>query len=333
MASEIKPIYGTERIKLAEVIPLQTPFSMFVFPTTYCNFKCVYCAHSLGRIEMKEKYGFTPETMSLNTYDKIIEQIKKFPNKLKMLSLTGQGEPLMNKNLPLMVKKAKEANIAERIEIITNAALLTKDMADGLIDAGLDTLRVSLQGLSTEKYKEICGVAINFEEFMENIRYFYKHKKTTQFFVKIMDVSLEKGEEDKFYQLFDDCTDRMYIEKMLPAYDGVSLTQDMKVEYDRYGRKHEKRKVCPLPFFMLGIFPNGDVEPCDTIYKPVVLGNVNNGSLLDMWNGEKIKKFWKMQLQERRGENQKCAVCCAPDDVSHPEDILDDDIDKIMKRL
>jgi len=48
--------------------------------------------------------------------------------------------------------------------------------------------------------------------------------------------------------------------------------QNMKVEYDRYGRKHEKRNVCPLPFYMLGIFPNGDVEPCDTIYKPIVLG-------------------------------------------------------------
>jgi len=31
MASEIKPIYGTERIKLSKVIPLKTPFSIFVF--------------------------------------------------------------------------------------------------------------------------------------------------------------------------------------------------------------------------------------------------------------------------------------------------------------
>jgi len=108
---------------------------------------------------------------------------------------------------------------------------------------------------------------------MDNIRYFYAHKNNTNLFVKIMDVCLEEGEEEKFYRLFEDCSDRMYIEKMLPAYDGVEITKNMKVEYDRYGRKHEKRNVCPLPFYMLGIFPNGDVEPCDTIYKPIVLGN------------------------------------------------------------
>lgn len=333
MVSEIKPIYGTDRIKLAEVLPLSTPYSAFVFPTTYCNFKCIYCAHSLGHKAMKEKYNFEPEHMSMDTYKKIIKQLKEFPNKLKMLSLTGQGEPLLNPNIALMVKLAKEAGIAERVEFITNASLLDKNVADALIDAGLDTIRISLQGLSASKYKEICGAKLDFEIFMENIRYFYKHKKNTNLFVKIMDVSLTNGEEEKFYKLFGDCTDRMYIEKMLPAYDGVELTKDMNVEYDRYGRVNKKRKVCPLPFYMFGIFPNGDVEPCDTIYKPTVLGNVHQDTLLAMWKGDKLKEFWKMQLNGDRYNNSRCANCCAPDDVAHPEDCLDEVATVLLSRL
>ena len=47
MASEIKPIYGTERVHLADVVPLAAPYSAFVFQTTYCNFKCEYCGHSI----------------------------------------------------------------------------------------------------------------------------------------------------------------------------------------------------------------------------------------------------------------------------------------------
>ncbi|MBU3176434.1 radical SAM protein [Clostridium estertheticum] len=330
MVSEIKPIYGNDRIKLAESIPLSTPFSMFVFPTTYCNFKCIYCGHSLGHSKMKEKYDFVPQNMSIETYKEIIEQIKEFPDKLKMLSLTGQGEPLINKELPLMVKLAKEANIAERIEIITNASLLTKEMSDALIEAGIDTVRVSLQGLSADKYKKICGASIDFEQFMKNIKYFYSRKKTTNFFVKIMDVCLDVGEEKKFYELFGDCTDRMYIEKMLPAYEGVDITKDMSVEYDRYGRKNKKRIVCPLPFYMLGIFPNGDVEPCDTIYKPTVLGNVREDKLINMWNGKSLREFRQIQLKGERCGNKRCSTCCAPDDVSHPEDILDDDSEKLL---
>jgi len=65
-----------------------------------------------------------------------------------------------------------------------------------------------------------------------------------------------EGEEEKFYRLLKMLRQNVY-RKMLPAYDGVEITKNMKVEYDRYGRKHEKRNVCPLPFYMLGIFPNG----------------------------------------------------------------------------
>lgn len=336
MVAEIKPICGLERTKLAEVVPLDTPFTAFVFPTTFCNFKCIYCAHSLGDEGMKEKYNFVKENMSMETFENIINQFKQFPRKLKMLSLTGQGEPFFNKNIAKMVKMAKDADIAERVEIISNAGLLTKELADDLVAAGLDTLRISMQGLNSEKYKEICGADIDFDKFMENIRYLYANKKNTNLFVKIMDVALDEGEEEKFYELFGNCSDRMYVEKMLPVYSGVAVTDGIEQNKDRYGRQIEQRKVCPLPFFMLGIFPNGDVEPCDGIYKPVVLGNVNETTLLQMWQGKKLKEFWKMQLnlsKDGKNQNPKCANCCASNDVAHPEDVLDNDAEKILAKL
>lgn len=333
MTAQIKPICGLERVKLADAVPLRTPFSLFVFPTTYCNFKCNYCGHSLGLFKMKEKYDFKPENMSLELYKKIIDQIKMFPDKLKMLSLTGHGEPLLNKELPKMIELAKQANITERIEIITNASLLSNEMSRRLITSGLDTIRISLQGLSSEKYQEVSGCQLDFDKFVNNIKYFYQNKKQCNVYIKIMDVALKEGDVDKFYNLFSDICDRMYIEKCKPVYDGVHYSGDLLVKSDRYGRVHEKRDVCPLPFFMLGIFPNGDVEPCDTIYKPVVLGNITEDTLYNMWNGEKLKEFQIMHLEKQRGNNSKCAVCCAPDDVAHPEDNLDDSTEDIISRL
>ena len=272
--------------------------------------------------------------MTMETYVKTIDQLAEFPNKLKMLSLTGQGEPLLNPHIADMVHIAKEKNVAERIEIISNASLLRPALADALIDAGLDTLRVSLQGLSSKKYEDICRAKVDFDEFVENIRYFYAHKKQTNLFLKVMDVALDEGEEEQFYRLFGDCTDRMYIEHMLPAYDGVEMTKDMVIETDRNGVKTDRiYQVCPLAFYMLGVFPNGDVEPCDTIYKPIVLGNVHHGRILDMWHGEKMHEFWRMQLEGRRSENIRCANCCAPNDVAHPEDHLDDAAQEILSRL
>ena len=47
--AERKPFSGVDdRVKLAEVIPLETPFTLNIFPSNICNFKCKYCEHSLG---------------------------------------------------------------------------------------------------------------------------------------------------------------------------------------------------------------------------------------------------------------------------------------------
>ena len=44
--AEIKPSYDTKRQKLSEIIPLDSPLSMYIEPTRTCNFKCFYCMHS-----------------------------------------------------------------------------------------------------------------------------------------------------------------------------------------------------------------------------------------------------------------------------------------------
>ncbi|MBU1052816.1 MAG: radical SAM protein [Proteobacteria bacterium] len=331
--SEIKPIYDVNRVKLANVVPLNIPFSIYLSPTSVCNFKCIYCAHSLELSEMKKRYGFVKETMTLDTYKKAFEQLSRFPSKIKLLSLTGHGEPLLNKNIAKMVEIAKESKAFERVEIITNGSLLSKGMSDDLISSGIDAVKISIQGISSFKYQEISKTNIDFKKFMDNINYFYKNKEDTKLFVKILDIALEKDEEEKFYNLFSGCSDRMFIEKVQKTYDGVKATDSLDINYDRQGRVIEKRKVCPLAFFMLGILPNGDVKPCDSVYVPVVLGNVNSDRITDIWQSEKHLDFWRLQLTKKRYTNAHCKVCCAPDDVSQPEDVLDEDADIILERL
>lgn len=282
---------------------------------------------------MKEEYDFEPEQMSLATFKTVVDQMKEFPERFKVLSLTGHGEPLMNPQLPEMIAYAKENNIAERIEFITNASLLTPKRSDRLIAAGLDCLRISMQGLSAAKYAHICRYQINFDHLMENISYFFNNKQQCKLYVKIMDVALEAGEENKFYELFGHISDRMFIEQCRPVYSGVEMTRDIETTADRYGHEHPPRMVCPLCFYMMGVLPNGDVKPCDAIYKPVILGNIYHQKLLAMWQGKELREFRTRQLLKKRCENKSCGVCCAPDDVSHPEDALDEQATRILERL
>lgn len=326
--SKIEPISGhNDRVELKKVLPISTPFTLNVFPINACNFKCNYCAQSLGISGMKRYNNFdSSEKMTIETFEKIIEQSKKFDKPYKLLSLMGHGEPLLNKELPKMIKLAKNNNIAQRIEIITNGALLDNDLSDALIDAGVTNIRVSLQGLSSEQYKQTSNVNIDFDKFLQNLEYFYNkgQEKNSHLFVKIMDCSLQDGEEENFYEIFDKISSRMYIEKVKPIYEGVKFTKGKTdLSTNRYGDIHEPRLVCPLAFFSLAVWPNGDIAPCDAIYKPITLGNVNTDDLSQVFNGTQNNIFRFKLLKGKKNNMEGCKVCCAPDDVSHQKDELD----------
>lgn len=332
--SVIKPFTGVDdRLKLSQVIPLDTPFTLNIFPSNCCNFKCLYCVQSLDQETLASKYDFKRDTMSLDIFKKIVIQAKMFARKNKLISFMGQGEPLLNPNLTEMVRITKDANIADRVDIVTNASLLTHQKSDKLIEAGLDVFRISIQGMTSEKYKSVSQVDINYEKFISKIEYFYKKSRNKcKLYVKIMDTSLDKGQKDLFYKTFDKITDRMFIEEIKPVYDGVDYERfEISLRTDRRGLEHEKRYVCPQPFYVLTIWPNGDVIPCSAIHKVNYLGNVNTENLLNMWNSKSLRAFQIMQLKKLRNKHKQCGLCCAPDDCTHPEDVLDEDAESLLE--
>lgn len=326
--SEKKPFTGVDdRVRLAEVVPLDTPFTLNIFPSNLCNFRCSYCAQSRGAQSMLQEYGVRCELMSMDVVEHIAEQILQFPGKIKLVSMMGHGEPLCNKNLPAMIKllKSKAGHKIGRIDVITNASLLTQAYSKALIDAGLDVLRVSLQGITSESYFQTCGVKLDFDEFYQNLAWFYEHKEQCKVYVKTMDVSLKAGTEEKFYQMFSGISDRMFIDKVRPVYDTVGYSEEQSdLSVDRYGNSHAHRKVCPQPFYMLSVWPDGMVTPCDALYHANPLGNVKDSTLVQMWNAPEHKAFCHMQLSGLRDQHLACSRCCAPDDVAHESDVLDD---------
>lgn len=135
--------------------------------------------------------------MEYGLYEKCIDDLAQFPEKVKTLRFVGMGEPLLHKDITKMIKRAKEARIANTIELLTNGSLLTHRMSDELIAAGLDRLVISLQGTSAGKYRDISGIELDFQEFVENIRYFYEHKTDTQMYLKIVDIALTAKKTEK----------------------------------------------------------------------------------------------------------------------------------------
>ena len=67
-------IYSSEKVKLEDVTPLKTPFSVHIDVCSYCNFKCSFCfqADVLG----KKKKNFPHGTMKMDLFQKNLMKLK-----------------------------------------------------------------------------------------------------------------------------------------------------------------------------------------------------------------------------------------------------------------
>lgn len=149
--SEYKSWRNTERVWLKDVVPLDTPFNLHLDISAVCNARCVYCGQS-------KTPGKT--MMSMELFERAIEQAKAFPQKLKVLDLYYTGESLCNPLFPEMVAKAHDASVAEKIGFTTNGILFTKEKIDDIIAGGINEIRISIQGLDAAAYRRVCGISI-----------------------------------------------------------------------------------------------------------------------------------------------------------------------------
>ncbi|MDD5530431.1 MAG: radical SAM protein [bacterium] len=322
---------GGKRTILAEALPLDTPFVVQIFPVYACNFKCNYCVFSVD----KGKRGFISDkrVMDFELYKKCVDDIALFSKKLKTLRFVGIGEPLLHKNIADMVKYAVSKDIANRVEILTNASLLTPKLSDSLISAGLSRLVVSLQGTTKEEYQKICGINIDFDNFIENLRYFFNNKGKIQVYIKIIDYALEdKEDRQKFYKLFGDICDVIAIEHVVPIHQCVDYKNLLKKKgalLTQFGLPMSEVEICPQPFFTLQINPDGKVVPCYSFEYPEIMGDCNNQSVYEIWNGRQFQQFRYKMFDGIKTACEVCAKCNIIKYRLFPEDILN----KHAKRL
>ncbi len=327
-------IYKHKKVDMADVIPLDTPFTIVIEPTNACNFKCAFCFHSL-KGEALSKKGFSQNNLSLDQYKKIIGDIAGFPQKIKVLRFSGFGEPLLNKELCRMIEYAKEFNIAERIMIISNGSLLTNELSDSLIKAGLDEFYISIEGLTGERYKELCSVDINFEKFVDNINYFYEHRNKCKIFAKILNDDMDEADFKQFYGIFGAITDDIFMDNIIPIFTGVDYSTFVgDGSKDIEGKPKKSLEVCIQPFNSLFIHASGNVSACCTDYlEKIAFGNVFRESLMNIWNGNKLNKFRVMHLKKMHKRHLQCKKCDYMNYVNQEENIIDNQSEEILARM
>ena len=334
--AEYKQWRNEDRTYLKDVIPLDTPYNLKVEVSSFCNARCIYCAHA------QKDHGVYEGNMSLELMEKIIKQSKDFPHKYKVVEMFSFGESLCNPNLEKMIAMVREAEIAEKINFTTNGLLITKERADKIVESGVDIIRISLQGLDAETYWDICKVKVDFESFIDNLRYLYENKGNTSIRMKIADTAIAnvpEGEK-RFKEIFGSIADSIFVEKIIPMYADVDYGDiDSRIyEHAINGRENISQKeihtVCNRPFYRLRVAADGKVTAaCCDIPNDFYYGSIYEDNLINIWNGEKRRALLKMQLEGKRFLHPVCKKCTIPNDITTEADILDPYVACLLERF
>ncbi|OUV99009.1 MAG: hypothetical protein CBD02_00125 [Candidatus Pelagibacter sp. TMED142] len=272
------------------------PKNALIELTNACNHACVFCFNP----EMKRK------TKGLDF--KIFEDFIKNSIKegLEEVGLYSTGEPFMTKNLEKYVKKAKELG-AKRVYITSNGALASIDKVIKCIDAGLDSIKFSINAGSRETYKIIHGYD-DFDKVIKNLSDIYNYKLKNNINFKIFgsfvitNITLE--EKDMFIKNYGNFFEDIFFQKARNQGGRTldkrnTITSNIKSKEIKDSSK--KLKPCGMLWDRLHLTAEGYLTACCEDYEnDLVYKKFNNKEkVFDQFNNAKIQNLRKMHLNSK----------------------------------
>lgn len=330
MKAEIKPRINLEdRTRLETVIPLETPFIVFVDPASSCNFQCTFCP--TGHRDMIRDTGRYQGAMKFEVFTKIIDDLAEFDRPIKVLRLYKDGEPFLNKRFADMVAYARRSGRVEYIDTTTNGTFISPERLGPVLEAGLDKLNISVDGMTKEQYQRFTGFDFDFDGFVRNVKWLYENRGQCEVVVKIPGELITEAQRQEFYDTFGDHCDRIFIENFAPcwpqfdieAHTGVKITQGI------YQQPIGATETCPYIFYGYSVNADGLVSSCFLDWgRKLIIGDARVQSMKEIWNAPLMNALRLQHLEGKRCENAVCSGCgqlshCLPDNVDpYREELL-----------
>jgi MoaA/NifB/PqqE/SkfB family radical SAM enzyme len=301
------------------------PVHAVIDPTYRCNFQCVGCQyHSpFKKPENHEIKGFPPDL-----FKKVCREFRTMGT--QKLFLCGSGEPFLHPELPEMVSFAKAEGF--EVMVFTNGSLLDHDKVQTLIDAKLDTLRVSLWASSEEQFQQNNpdsepGMFSRITEGLELLSRLKAERKSRYPILclsiiinrsnlkainSMVDLAVRTGCEELFFSIpwdSPEVSSSLALSEEEGAFTQSSLLRTKK-RLNKLSMKHNINDVilhfemgtrawekipCYVAWYNIIVRCDGTVIPCCRCHH-IKLGHVSENTLQEIWNGPAIRAFRKQTL-------------------------------------
>jgi MoaA/NifB/PqqE/SkfB family radical SAM enzyme len=224
------------------------------------------------------------------------------------------GEPFVTKQLPDYIAYAKKKGY-EYIYITTNGGLATEDKIKAVIDAGLDSIKFSINAGSRETYK-IVHQRDDYDKVMQNLMFTHKYREESGKKFKILSsfvvTKYTSDEVETHYKKVSQYVDDIVF------FNAESFAGQMEEEVETLRTeispkvssfKIHNQAPCNSLWNSVCVTCEGYLALCcSEAYHYLVIEDVNNVSLKEAWNSERMNEMRQKHLDNNLAGTQ-CAKC------------------------
>lgn len=279
------------------------PVRAWIEVTNVCNLSCPMCL--TPRLGDQVPKGL----MKLEHFEAVVA---KLTGHVRDVNLFLGGEPLINKQLPEMIRIARAAGLGTRVH--TNATLLTADWANQLIDAGLDYLSCSFDGADAATY-DAFRPGGHFATTTENIRRLARirtERGATRPYTVVQLIERPEWSADER---------RRQRDGLRALFGGPGIDKLKLIQLHNFGGLLEGEHFtankpfspCSFLWYAINVKFDGTVVPCCLdfeVKEPV--GNLLTQTLEEVWNGPGLVALREKMIAGRIEDVPLCAGCDVP---------------------
>ncbi len=254
--------------------------------TNACNAKCIICPHR----DMQRPVA----TMDDALYRRLIDQCAEAH--CREVHLHNFGEPMMDRRIEDRIAYAKQKGI-RRVKIFCNGSLLGAERGKRLIEVGLDEIKVSLDGATSEEFERI-RTPLKFDAVVQNVIELVKLRNAARSKMRIRVACCSTTDKQSTMKMLEKTVDDFSFGK-LHNWGG----QDVIAK--------RTRKPCSRLWRTFTVLANGDVSLCCLDYDGQhILGHMDSQRTIgDVWRDRPYQDVRRAHREANQSAIPLCANC------------------------
>ncbi|MBI4160953.1 MAG: radical SAM protein [Acidobacteria bacterium] len=277
------------------------PRTVQIQTVTGCNADCTVCAY--GPTAPRQPRGRMPEEL----FRALVDECSS--HRVRRISPYLMNEPLLDPDLPERIGYIKTRSPRSKVVITTNGSLLGAGVVDRLLalEPGLDALYVSFQGIDPEVYRRTMRGAMRMSVTLENVdRLILRQRERRRRRPEIRITMVRTGRLDwkralRYWR-------RRGVRCQVTALENLGGNRPDSSLHP--AGVLEPNTTCRRLFRQAYILFNGDMVLCCADWRrQVILGNVAERSIREVWNGERALGIRRAYLEGRFSDLILCRDC------------------------